>query len=140
MLGCNFICVRLRNCSYNKIARSIGLLDKIAILFVHVNFHTSKSFCDRRPLKQYQSITKIERSSIGEHYHTMEYLRTHARVTVEKTCNDHMSRVMRKSTFCICENKDADQLRGNREADQRLCFRYTDRTIPLLSSSEISRL
>ena len=31
---------------------------------------------------------------------------------------------MRKPTFCICENKDADQLRGNREADQRLCFRY----------------
>ena len=25
----------------------------------------------------------------------------------------------------ICENKDADQLRDNREADQRLCFRYT---------------
>ena len=32
---------------------------------------------------------------------------------------------MRKAAFCICENKDADQLRGNREADQRLCFRYT---------------
>ena len=31
---------------------------------------------------------------------------------------------MRKPDFCICENKDADQLRGNREADQRLCFRY----------------
>ena len=33
-----------------------------------------------------------------------------------------LSRVMRKPTFCICENKDADQLRGNgnREADQRL--------------------
>ena len=29
---------------------------------------------------------------------------------------------MRKPDFCICENKDADQLRGNREADQRLCF------------------
>ena len=29
----------------------------------------------------------------------------------------YMSRVMRKQTFCICENKDADQLRGNREAD-----------------------
>ena len=29
---------------------------------------------------------------------------------------------MRKSAFCICENKDADQLRGNREADQRLCY------------------
>ena len=40
---------------------------------------------------------------------------------------------MRKPAFCICENKDADQLRGNREADQRLCFRYIDSTIPLLS-------
>ena len=39
---------------------------------------------------------------------------------------------MRKQAFCICENKDADQLRGNREADQRLCFRYTDSRIPLL--------
>ena len=31
-----------------------------------------------------------------------------------------MSRVVRKPVFSICENKDADQLRGNREADQRL--------------------
>ena len=44
---------------------------------------------------------------------------------------------MGKPTFCICENKDADQLRGNREVDQRLCFRYyTDTTIPHLSKSE----
>ena len=35
---------------------------------------------------------------------------------------------------------DADPLRGNREADQRLCFRYTDSTIPLLPKSEISSL
>ena len=47
---------------------------------------------------------------------------------------------MRKPDFCICENKDADQLRGNREADQRLCFRYMDSAIPLLSKSEISSL
>ena len=47
---------------------------------------------------------------------------------------------MRKPDFCICENKDADQLRGNREADQRLCFRYLDSMIPLLSKSEISSL
>ena len=47
---------------------------------------------------------------------------------------------MRKPAFCICENKDADQFRGNREADQRLCFRYTDSTIPLLSESEVSSL
>ena len=40
----------------------------------------------------------------------------------------------------ICENKGADQLRGNREADQRLCFRYTDTRIPLLSKYEISSL
>ena len=46
---------------------------------------------------------------------------------------------MGKPTICICENKDADQLRGNREADQRLCFRYSDSTIPLLLKSEISR-
>ena len=45
---------------------------------------------------------------------------------------------MRKLDFCLCENKDADQLHGNREADQRLCFRYTDSTIPLLLKSEIS--
>ena len=44
---------------------------------------------------------------------------------------------MRKPAFCICENKDADQLRGNREADQRLCFRYINSIIPLLSKSEI---
>ena len=47
---------------------------------------------------------------------------------------------MRKPDFCIWENKDADQLRGNREADQRLCFRYIDGTIPLLSKYEISSL
>ena len=46
---------------------------------------------------------------------------------------------MGKQTICICENKDADQFRGNREADQRLCFRYTDSTLPLLFKSESSR-
>ena len=51
-----------------------------------------------------------------------------------------MSRDVRKPDFCICENKDADQLRGNRKADQRLCFRHLDSTIPLLSKSEISSL
>ena len=50
----------------------------------------------------------------------------------------HMSLVVRNPAFCICENKDADQLRGDREADQRLCFRHTDSTIPLLPKSEIS--
>ena len=50
----------------------------------------------------------------------------------------NLSLVMRKPAFCRCENKDADQLRGNHEADQRLCFRYIDRTIPPLPKYEIS--
>ena len=50
----------------------------------------------------------------------------------------YLSRPIGKPTICIGENKDADQLRGNREADQRLCFRYTDSTIPLLPKCEIS--
>ena len=45
---------------------------------------------------------------------------------------------MRKPDFCLGENKGADQLRRNREADQRHCFRYSDSTIPLLLKSEIS--
>ena len=54
--------------------------------------------------------------------------------------SEYLSLVMRKPFFGLCENKDADQLRGNREADQRLCFRYTDNTIPLLPIYDISSL
>ena len=43
---------------------------------------------------------------------------------------------MRKPVLCICENKDADQLHSHCAAEQRLCFRYTDSTIPLLPKSE----
>ena len=50
----------------------------------------------------------------------------------------YMSRIMRKPAFCICENKGADQLCGNRTADQHLCFRYIDSTTPLLPKYEIS--
>ena len=42
-----------------------------------------------------------------------------------------MSGVMRKPAFCIYENKGADQLHGNREADQRHWFRYLDRILIL---------
>ena len=51
-----------------------------------------------------------------------------------------MSLVMRKPDFCICENKAADQLCGNRTADQRLCFYHMGSAILLLSKSEISIL
>ena len=39
---------------------------------------------------------------------------------------------MGKPTICIGKNKGADQLRGNCEAAQRLCFRYTDSTTLIL--------
>ena len=51
-----------------------------------------------------------------------------------------LSHIMRKPTLSICENKGTDQLRSNCEADQCLCFRYADSTIPLLSNSKISSL
>ena len=48
---------------------------------------------------------------------------------------------MRKLAFCIYENKDAaDQLHSNCASDQRLCFSYTDSTIPLFPKSEISSI
>ena len=51
-----------------------------------------------------------------------------------------MSSVIRKPDFCLCESKDADQLCSNCTADQRLCFRYSDSTIPPLPLPKISRL
>ena len=61
-----------------------------------------------------------------------------AKMLIGIHCRHEMSRLMGKPTICICENKDADQLRGNREADQRLCFRYKNSTLHLLFKSEIS--
>ena len=44
---------------------------------------------------------------------------------------------MKKKTtaFCICEIKGADQLRDNRAADQRLCFRYIESALTVLHKS-----
>ena len=42
----------------------------------------------------------------------------------------HMSLVIRKPAFCICENKDADQFRGDREADH--AFVFATRIVQLL--------
>ena len=58
-------------------------------------------------------------------------------------CGTHihdLGRVMRKSALCICENKVADQQRGNCAADQHHCFRYIDSTVSLLPKSELSSL
>ena len=52
----------------------------------------------------------------------------------------YLSRRMGKPTTSMGENKGADQLHSNCEADQRLCFRYTDSTIPLLSKIQNFKL
>ena len=57
---------------------------------------------------------------------------------ITRVVHSYMSCVMRKSNFCICENKDADQLCSNCTADQHLCFNHTDSTISPLFKSEIS--
>ena len=59
----------------------------------------------------------------------MHDLKRGYRLHCEKTCvlyfgseQTKMSRIMIKSAFCICENKGADQLHGNRAADHHLVF------------------
>ena len=49
-----------------------------------------------------------------------------------------MSRFVRKWDYCLCEIKGAVQLRSNCEADQHLCFRYMDNTIPVLLKSNFT--
>ena len=46
---------------------------------------------------------------------------------------------MRKPAFCTYA-KTKTQISFNREADQRLCFRYIDSTIPLLPKYKVSSL
>ena len=47
-----------------------------------------------------------------------------------------MSRIMRKPAFCICENKDPDQLHSYCAVNRHICwffFRYLESTTPILS-------
>ena len=47
------------------------------------------------------------------------------RITRTPACNlrtNYKSRIVRKPDFCLCENKGADQLRGNCEADPQISF------------------
>ena len=48
-----------------------------------------------------------------------------------------LERCHEKTCFFICENKDTDELHGNRTAGQHHCFHYIDSTIPLLPELEI---
>ena len=64
----------------------------------------------------------------------------HVEIILPLRFGHKMSLEVRKPAFCICKNKDPDQLCGNRDADQCLCFCYTDRTIFLLPKYKISSI
>ena len=98
---------------------TVGSSDKILVQASQYLMDAAHDF--RKRLKAYTATGKGKVQSV--HYNSF-----------------HMSRVVRKLDFCLCENEGADRLRGNREADQGLCFRYTDSAIPLLAKSEISSL
>ena len=50
----------------------------------------------------------------------------------------HLSHVI-ENGFCLCEIKDVDQPCSNCTANQHLCFRSIDSTVPLVFKSDISR-
>ena len=54
--------------------------------------------------------------------------------------SDQLRNVIRKPAICKCKNKDGDQLRGNRTADQLHWFCKIESTIPKLPKPEISSL
>ena len=86
----------------------------------------------------HQKNHKIMENTWDNHTEPKQLLLLHSVCVVPIKSPRHMSCLMTKPTICICENKGADQLRSNCEADQRLCFSYTDSTITLLLKSEIS--
>ena len=65
----------------------------------------------------------------------MQFLFCNTKQDISGSNYKEMSHLMGKPTICIGENKGADQLCGYREADQRLCFRYSDSIISLLLKS-----
>ena len=85
---------------------------------------------NRKARLAWELYLKMETS--GESFSLLQLIANDCYKVNSQECNEE--------TFCLCENKGADQLRSNCEADQRLCFCYTDSTIPLLSKSKISSL
>ena len=114
-------------------ASSAPALELNTIIFKHVYWYMQQISGER--LQDHWSSGLSEFCAIK-----IQIWRTHLTRKLENTSAYRMSqsRLMGKPTIYIGKNKDADQLRGNREADQRLCFRYSDSTIPLLLKSEIS--
>ena len=122
-------------CLLSTVAKKCGVFcspwQKGVVSFVHpgkkclVSFG-SGVFCPAPRIDQYITI--------------METVQANLDMSNLLTIMHKMSRIVRKPAFCICENKDADQLRSNCEADQRLCFRYMYSATSVLSKSEFSSL
>ena len=73
---------------------------------------------------------QVSRNCLHSFYNIIIYHMTKKKKKKKKKKNVDMIRLMGKPTIYIGENKDADQLRGNRSAplfshrtNQRLCFR-----------------
>ena len=73
----------------------------------------------------------------------MSYMRPRYQVSVYRTIGPLVSLFEprhKKTCFLHMGNKGTDQLSGNSAADQRLCFRYIDSSIPVLLKYKISSL
>ena len=84
-----------------------------------------------------QELTKLRNEIASQTEFELKQLENKFRDRLPSGGGYYLSLVMRKPDFCLCKNKGADQLHSNCEADQRLCFRYSDSTIPLLLISKI---
>ena len=101
----------------------------------HIRDTYLKCAYTKRITSAYEYELRIEEYELS----MLAYVRRTFRILVRRTTDMRVdtSLVTRKQDICLCENKGADQLC---EDDQRLCFRYTDDTISLLLTSEISSL
>ena len=118
---------------------------KVKVISLPYIFQVLYVLCFTRPRYQvsvYRTIGPLVSMSIFFQVHVWQLKFVYLDVTKCDLVHDerYMSCVMRKTAFCICKNKDADQLPSNCAADQRLCFHYIDSTIPLLPKSENSNL
>ena len=104
------------------------------ISFINLSCFSRNKTNDISPCDHYFTAIKNHINWIGV-FSVGTYIRPFIHFVARFICGLHLSRVMRKPTICICENKDA-----YREADQRLCFRYLDSTISLLPKYKISSL
>ena len=98
-----------------------------------LNFYHVLSLCDktgRSDKTRRSTIAYIIRPSLFLAAYSTVFWCPHLRVCHSLlSLSIHLSRLVGKPTICIGENKDADQ---------RLCFRYSDSTIPPRFNSKIS--